>query len=89
MGPFGETRGLLRFARGLPGFLVSPLAPGDAEPLIRRGMERRVDAFLEKVRESTTGGSRGPPRRIVIDLDHLAQMAPHWALRSGPKASWK
>jgi hypothetical protein len=28
----------------------------------------------------TTGGTRGAPRRIIIDLEHLAQMAPHWAL---------
>lgn len=29
---------------------------------------------------STTGGTRRAPTRILIDLDHLAQMAPHWAL---------
>jgi hypothetical protein len=29
---------------------------------------------------SSTGGTRRSPTRILIDLDHLAQMAPHWAL---------
>lgn len=30
--------------------------------------------------QSTSGGSRGRPTRIRIDLDHIAQSAPHWAL---------
>src|SRR5262245_43743498 len=29
---------------------------------------------------SSSGGSRGRPSRIIIDLDHYAQMAPHWAI---------
>ena len=29
---------------------------------------------------SSSGGSRGHPSRIMIDLDHYAQMAPHWAI---------
>ena len=28
----------------------------------------------------TSGGSRGTPSRIIIDLEHLSQMTPHWAL---------
>jgi hypothetical protein len=78
VGLFGEARGLLRFARGLPGFLVSPLAPGDAEPLIRRGMERRVDAFLEKVRDAVFANSRSPYlpllRAAGCELADLAAM---------------
>ena len=29
---------------------------------------------------SSSGGSRGRPTRVLIDLDHIAQSAPHWAL---------
>lgn len=29
---------------------------------------------------SSSGGTRGRPTRILIDLDHIAQSAPHWAL---------
>jgi hypothetical protein len=29
---------------------------------------------------SSSGGTRGRPTRILIDLDHVAQSAPHWAL---------
>jgi hypothetical protein len=29
---------------------------------------------------TSSGGSRGRPSRIIIDLDHYAQMAPHWAI---------
>jgi hypothetical protein len=28
----------------------------------------------------SSGGSRGRPSRIIIDLDYYAQMAPHWAI---------
>src|SRR5262249_28129216 len=28
----------------------------------------------------TSGGTRGTPSRIIIDLEHLTQMTPHWAL---------
>jgi hypothetical protein len=30
--------------------------------------------------QSSSGGTRGRPTRIRIDLDHIAQSAPHWAL---------
>jgi hypothetical protein len=30
--------------------------------------------------QSSSGGTRGQPTRIHIDLEHLAQSAPHWAL---------
>jgi hypothetical protein len=30
--------------------------------------------------QSSTGGSTGKPSRVVIDLEHLAQSAPHWAV---------
>jgi hypothetical protein len=29
---------------------------------------------------TTTGGSRGRPSRILLDLDHLADQGPHWAV---------
>ena len=29
---------------------------------------------------ATSGGTRGRPTRILIDLDHIAQSAPHWRL---------
>ena len=29
---------------------------------------------------ATSGGTRGRPTRILIDLEHIAQSAPHWAL---------
>jgi hypothetical protein len=29
---------------------------------------------------ATSGGTRGAPTRILVDLDHIAQSAPHWAL---------
>ena len=30
--------------------------------------------------ESRSGGTRGRPTRIRVDLEHAAQSAPHWAL---------
>ena len=30
--------------------------------------------------ENTSGGTRGRPTRLRIDLEHAAQVAPHWAL---------
>jgi hypothetical protein len=35
---------------------------------------------LDVAYSTRTGGSRGRPSRILIDLDYLADMAPHWAL---------
>jgi hypothetical protein len=30
--------------------------------------------------QATSGGTRGRPTRILVDLEHIAQSAPHWAL---------
>jgi hypothetical protein len=30
--------------------------------------------------QATSGGTRGRPTRILIDLEHIGQSAPHWAL---------
>ena len=30
--------------------------------------------------ESSSGGTRGRPTRVQVDLDHIAQSAPHWCL---------
>src|SRR5204863_4740045 len=32
---------------------------------------------------ASTGGTRGRPTRLAIDLDFVAQLAPHWALWFG------
>ena len=151
-----------RFAIGLRTFLRAPILLSSVPDIIRRGMARREDAFLEKVERAifgnrrspyltllrnagcelgdvrtlvrqdgveaalerlrdagvyvsfeefkgraparrgsqtfvfadgdfdnpvitahyygTSGGSRGTPTRIILDLEHLTQMAPHWAL---------
>ena len=36
--------------------------------------------FIRAHISSSTGGSSGRPARIRIDLEHIAQSAPHWAL---------
>jgi hypothetical protein len=157
-----NVHGLVRFAVGLRAFLGQPISVEQALDLIRRGMQRREAALLDKLRsavfanprspyltlfrnagcvwedareaverdgveaalerffkagvyvsfeelkgrapavrgsqtfhfrdgdfdnplivphfESRTGGTRGRPSRIRIDLEHAAQAAPHWAL---------
>jgi len=157
-----NVHGLVRFAAGLPAFLGSPISPEQAREQIRRGMQRREAALLDKLRtavfgnpsspylalfrnagcgwddareaverdgveaalerflkagiyvsldelkgrapavrgsqtfvfrdedfdnplsaahfENRSGGTRGRPSRIRIDLEHAAQAAPHWAL---------
>ena len=160
-----DALGFLRFATGLKAFVNQPLTLDDAKALIRRGMQRRHEAFLQKVQlavfanakspyrkllswagckpgdiaglvrdeglegalrrlhdagvyvtydefkgraaairgsqrfafreadfdnplvtphfHGSSGGSRGRPTRILIDLEHIAQSAPSWALWFG------
>ena len=36
--------------------------------------------LITRYYESSSGGSSGPPVRVNVDLDHIAQSAPHWAV---------
>jgi len=157
-----DAYGLLRFTLDLKDFLRRPITIEEAESLVRHGMERRDEAFLQMVRHrifgnrtspylclfaaagcefedvermvkregiegtlqellragiyvtleefkgqkpiirgrdsysvtdsdfdnpsiknhfhGTTGGTRGRPTRVRMDLEHIGQTAPHWAL---------
>ncbi len=55
-------------------------------PIVRGGETARVsdrdfdNPLIPGDFSSTTGGTHGRPRRILIDLDYLADMAPGWAV---------
>jgi hypothetical protein len=36
--------------------------------------------LIKKHFGSTSGGTRGRPTRVIIDLEHIAESAPHWAI---------
>jgi hypothetical protein len=162
MSAFSNAYGLYRFSVGVRAFLRHPISAEEARAIVRRGMQRREAALLEKLKgavfgnprspylalfrnagcgwedakeavlkdgvegalerflkagvyvsfeefkgrtpavrgsqtfvfrdtdfdnplivphfESRSGGTRGRPSRIRVDLEHAAQSAPHWAL---------
>lgn len=56
--------GLIRFARGLRGFLREPITPEQASAAIRSRVARRDDAFLDLVERAVFAAPRSPYRRL-------------------------
>ena len=78
MSLLSDLYGLSRFALGLRAFVRSPLTLDESRAIVRRGMERREESFVEKVKVGVFGNPKSPYlklfRRAGCELDDVAQL---------------
>jgi hypothetical protein len=60
-----EIFGLFRLSAGLPDFVREPFSAEAAKAIVRRGMQRRDQAFLDKVEHAIFGFARSPYRALL------------------------
>lgn len=65
MSLLNDLRGLVRFSLGLPAFVRHPITAEQAREAVRRGLERRPAALLEKVERAVFGNPRSPYRWLL------------------------
>lgn len=65
MGLFGDAVMYGRFALGLRGYLRSSISVQEAEAIIRRRMERRVESFLSILKKGFFGNPRSPYQGLL------------------------
>ena len=56
---------MARFAAGLPGYFRSTITADEAAAIVRRGMERRGETFLEMVERAVFGNPTSPYRALL------------------------